>query len=103
MSLFLKRASLLMPAKGWGDLLKAWYFSFLTARPEKPSCTLYMPDRAKYIFALKVYVQKLIHFTSHLSRDILIFVPKNNMGWISTAEPVQEIGVLLSHVHKSDS
>lgn len=84
-------------------LTQSFVFSFLTARPEKPSCALYMPNIAKYIVALKVYVQKLIHFTSHLSRDILIFVPKNNMGWISTTEPAQETGVLLSHVHKSDS
>lgn len=68
-------------------LTQSFVFSFLTARPEKPSCALYMPNTAKYIFALKVYVQKLIHFTSHLSGDILIFVPKNNMGWISTTEP----------------
>lgn len=55
-----------------------------------------MPHTAKYTFALKVYVQKLIHFMSHLSRDILIFVIKKNMGWISTAELVQETRPFLA-------
>ena len=39
-------------------------YSYCTARPEKPSYAPYMPNLAKYIFALKVYMQN--SFISHL-------------------------------------
>lgn len=52
-------------------------------RAGKPFLCPYVPSAAKYVFALKVYVQDLIHFTFHLSRDILIFVLKNNTAGLA--------------------
>lgn len=71
-------AAVPMPGRMGPTLLSPSSLSYGRAR--QPARAPYVPDAAKYIFALKFYVQKLIRFTSHLSRDILVFVLKNQHG-----------------------
>lgn len=78
-------------------------FGYCTAGQKTLLAPPVCPKHPKAYFALNIYVQKLIHFTSHLSRNSLIFVLKNNMSWIRTAASAQEMGSRLSCVLKSDS
>lgn len=70
---FFKQAALVMPGKGWGlegvgTDLNPRPFNFCTARPGDPSRVPHASNTAKYIFVLKVYVQKHSFHVSFVKR-----------------------------------